>query len=142
MISKNNGILTNVEVLEFLKEKKDLREKSSSRNEMVEPSDPLRNRDKVEKQTLDFLQDQDNTISETTVEMNSKFLAEMKKLQAENDDYYVTESEFLQLCNQVPNQEVELFLILEDCDKRYTSEMLEKILSVIKTCFNLPDDEE
>ena len=49
--------------------------------------------------------------------------------------YNLTKAEILQLINLVPRTEVEVQVIIEECDERLTEHQVEQLLTIIRVCF-------
>jgi DNA-directed RNA polymerase subunit F len=131
IISKNCGMLTNAEVMAVVEEQREKRGKRAADPE-------LQNQQRIEKTTLSYLRK--SAIGKTSSAMCERFMGCMQKLQQEDDKYYVTEAEMLQLVNHVPVTEVELHLILEDCASRFTSDMVDRVLKLVRECYELPEE--
>ncbi|KAJ2040149.1 hypothetical protein H4S04_004747 [Coemansia sp. S16] len=56
--------------------------------------------------------------------------------------YDLTKAEVLQIINLRPKKQVELYLIIEECEERFASEDVEDILRVVTSALPRDDDDE
>ena len=145
VVSKNDGLLTNIEVLELMQD----RQKSHNPQNF---SEPLENRQYIESNTVIYLR------SSMKIEGNAKaptssrcmqFFKEMDRLAhlpatdpTSLCNAKLTESELLELSNHMPTAEVELFLLVVDGYTRCSALQVEAILTAVRTCFELPEKTE
>jgi hypothetical protein len=143
VLSKNDGLLTNIEVLELMQD----RLKSHDPKKF---SESLENREYIEKNTVKYLLDsmkiEGNTKAPTS-EMGVRFFKEMARLAhlPATDPVSLckarlTEAELLELSNHMPIAEVELFLLVADGYTRCSDLQVEAILAAVRTCFELPEE--
>jgi len=117
----NGGLLTNIEVIEILKEKAESRSKTSS---STATQLEFQNREAVTSKVLKY-GERMGYEKYTSVGI-AKMLSQIKAL-----DYGLTEAELMQIGNMLPRQAVELHPLIEDCDKRFDEEKLESLLEAI-----------
>jgi len=144
VLSKNDGILTNAEVLDLLQERLKTRDPQAY-------FEPLENRDYIESKTVQHLRDAMKIAGnkkDPTPDMCVRFFKEMSRLAhlpaTEPNSLrkaQLTQVELLELCNHMPTAEVELFLLVADGYTRCTEEQVAVILGAVRTCFELPVDE-
>lgn len=117
VLSLNEGLLTNVEVLELLEERRAER--------IVAPHNNVAqlDREHVELQTMRYLKA--SPIKDATGESVIVGLNALRKL-----DLVLTEGEMVQLANHLPSCEVEVYAIIEECSERLTTE---QVILVIET---------
>jgi hypothetical protein len=131
-------MLTNIEVLELLKEKR------SSRTNMLHIID-LQPREYIEAATVKFLQNSLHSADQgkgSNSVMTARFFAEMKRLSLLSpskgglSNVSLTESELLEMSNSVPRAEVELLLLITDCHIRCSEKQVAVILDTIAKSFD------
>ena len=119
VLSHNDGLLTNVEVLELLEERR------ASRTLAPHHNVALQDREHVELQTIRYIKS--SMVKDTTSHSAIKGLNAIKKLKLD-----LTEGEMIQIANHVPICEVEIHAIVEECTDRLTSDQITELLSVVK----------
>jgi homoaconitase/3-isopropylmalate dehydratase large subunit len=119
VLSHNEGLLTNVEVLELLEERRASRALAPHHNVA------LQDREHVELQTIRYIKS--SMVKDTTSPSAIKGLNAIKKLKLD-----LTEGEMIQIANHVPTCEVEIHAIVEECSDRLTSDQVTELLSVVK----------
>jgi DNA-directed RNA polymerase subunit F len=122
--SKNDGRITNVELLEILEERKEKRSKRSG------GSMALKSRDMMEERTIKYLKE--STMGAATSEMVNACFQRFKE-----QKWDLTEAELLQIANHVPKCEPEIYMIIEQCEARFSEDDVKEILDVIEECFKL-----
>jgi len=140
VLSKNDGLLTNLEVLELMQDRLKTRGPEAF-------SEPLENRDYIETNTVRHLRDMMKVTEdkkEPTSDMAVRFFEEMTRLASlpaadptSLRNARLTQIELLELCNHMPTAEVELFLLLADGYTRCSEEQVAAILQAVRTCFEL-----
>ena len=142
VISKNDGLLTNMEVLELMQD----RQKSRDPEKF---SADLENREYIETNTVKYLRDsmkiEGNTEAPTSA-MSERFFKEMTRLvhlpatdPVSLCNAKLTEAELLELSNHRPTAEVEVFLLIVDGYTRCSEVQVDAILAAVRTCFELPE---
>jgi len=142
VISKNDGLLTNMEVLELMQD----RHKSHDPEKF---SADLENREYIETNTVKYLRDsmkiESNTEAPTSA-MSERFFKEMARLvhlpatdPVSLCNAKLTEAELLELSNHRPTAEVEVFLLIADGYTRCSEVQVDAILAAVRTCFELPE---
>ena len=109
IISANDGLLSNIEVLELLKERKTI----SNDDYYI-----------VQKQIIQYIS---NATPIMTEDSSKLFVTEMKKA-----NFSLHEAEYIQLLNHCPTTTVELHLIIEECAERFTEEDTDFMLRLVK----------
>ena len=119
VLSLNEGLLTNVEVLELLEERRAER--------VVAPHNNVAqlDREHVELQTMRYLKA--SPIRDATGESVIAGLNALRKL-----DLVLTEGEMVQLANHLPVCEVEVYAIVEECSERFTTEQVTLVIETLK----------
>ena len=120
----NGGLLTNIEVMEILKEKAEIRLKASSATQLE-----FQNREAVTSKVLKY-GERMGYVKYTSTGIAS-MLSQIKAL-----NYGLTEAELMQIGNMLPRQVVELHPLIEDCDKRFDEKKLENLLETISNALN------
>eukprot|EP01041_Mallomonas_annulata_P003087 gene3087-6057_t len=121
IVSHNDGLLTNVEVLDHLQNTK------NAQKSHVFHAD-LHNREIIEAQVVKYSR-QTSRRNTTTSAQQLCFAKELKKLNID-----LTEAEILQVLNECPQHAVEIHLIIEECEDRFTEEQVESMLAVAQKC--------
>ena len=144
VISNNDGLLTDLEVLEILEEKRSTREKDSRGSIPREGAVPcdFRQRDLIERCVVDYL-------SMTQRNVNSKqarkFFSEIESLcmkSAEENGLAGVDfsfEELMQICNHRPLSELDMSLLIQDCHLRCSVAQVEIIINLVKSCFEIED---
>ena len=145
VLSKNDGLLTDLEVLEILEEKRFNREKESRDNIPREGAVPcdLRQRDVIERCVVDYL-------SMTQKNVNSKqarnFFSEIESLCMKSAEekglagVNLSFEELTQICNHRPLSELDISLLIQDCHLRCSVNQVEIIIDLVKSCFEVEED--
>jgi DNA-directed RNA polymerase subunit F len=117
----NGGLLTNIEVIEILKEKAESRTKTASTTATLLE---FQNREAVTTKVLKYGERMGyNNYSSAGI---AKMLSQIKAL-----NYGLTEAELMQIGNMLPRQVVELHPLIEDCDTRFDEDQLKNLLETI-----------
>ena len=114
--SLDHGLLTNLEVLEILEERRRVRPLGAHNNVA------LQDREQVELGTIRYLKS--SAAKATTSETMLSCLNAIKRLRLG-----LTEGEMVQLANHVPVCEVEVHAIVEDCADRLSSDQINSLLA-------------
>ncbi len=122
----NGGLLTNIEVMELLKEKAESRAKTSS---ATATQLEFQNREAVTSKVIKY--GERMGYGKYTSAGIASMLSQIKA-----SNYGLTEAELMQIGNMLPRQVVELHPLIEDCDKRFDEEKLESLLETILKAFN------
>lgn len=120
VISFNDGLLTNREVLDLLEERRVTRQAGKHHNILFQ------DREQVELNTIRYLKT--SAIKDTTIDSLLACLNAIKKLQ-----FDLTEGEMVQIANHVPVEEVEIHTIVEECAERLDSNQIALLLETIKS---------
>ncbi|CAO3608274.1 unnamed protein product [Cunninghamella blakesleeana] len=131
MIIKNakSALLSNYEVLSLLKEKHEYQREQQIDNPELEYPEHLRT---IQFELTGYL---DKTpVSTQTAEQIKTFLEVMSK-------YPITLGERLQLLNLRPKSEVEVYLIIEECEERFTETEITDLVDKIKASLPRDDDD-
>jgi RNA polymerase Rpb4 len=115
-----DSLLTNVEVLEILEERRRVRPLGAHNNVA------LQDREQVELGTIRYLKS--SAAKAATSETMLSCLNAIKRLRLD-----LTEGEMIQLANHVPVCEVEVHAIVEDCADRLSSDQINSLLA----CFTV-----
>jgi len=131
IVSRNDGLLTNVEVLALLEERRKRRDK----HRMLGPE--LQQRESIELSSIKYLRA--SAIKETPSEAVIKCLSAIKRL---NHD--LTEAEMIQIANHAPTLEVEVHMLIEECHERLNEEQIAALIECVQTHFQTEEkaDEE
>lgn len=107
--SSNAGLLTNIEVLELLKERrassKKSRKQSSSSSSHFDSVDELQSKELLEKHTIKYIESWKSGKAQTSESVGAK-LSAVKAMQLG-----LTEGELIQLSNHFPAHPVEVHLV-------------------------------
>ena len=128
LISVNDGLLTNAEVYELIKQHQSNRQAQQPKplNNREKTHIDLQNREAIERNALQYLESLShgsNRNLDTGAIRNC--LVKLKAL-----GYQFTEAEMMQLSNTIPKHEVDIHLIIEDCFNRFTEEQIEMLLKM------------
>ncbi len=139
MLANNGEMLSNIEVLDLLKERR-----AGRANKLH--STELQHREYVETASVKFLQNSLRAAAQgkgADMAMATRFLSEMRRLSSLPpsrgglSNVRLTESELLEISNSLPRAEVELLLLITDCHIRCSERQVAVILSTIAECFDL-----
>jgi hypothetical protein len=144
IVNSNVSFLSNFEVFELLKEtKEDLAQKLSAKK-----ANNLSNSKKLDQQNINIDKHLPTVVYESlrflektacvnqTPEIISNFLKKLEQRQ----DFKLTKFEKLQLINLRPASAVELQVVIEDSEERFTLEQMDELLEFVLV--NLPDNSE
>lgn len=123
----NDGLLTNREVLDLLEERRSTRAVAAHGNAL------LQDREHIEKTTMKYLNG--SAIKNTTSETVIRSLNAIKRL-----GLGLTEAEMIQIANHVPMNEVEIYLLIEECAERLQANQIALIIDTIKSMLENPVD--
>lgn len=125
VLSKNDGLLTNIEIMSLLQ----------GRDSQTRDSPAFMNRNRIEADSMKFLSN--SVINGTTVDMATECFEALAKLKLG-----LTPAELLQVSNHIPMTECEIHMIIEDAHERLIPEQFNSILTAVKECYNIADEEE
>ncbi|CAO3587651.1 unnamed protein product [Absidia cylindrospora] len=130
MIIKNakSALISNYEVFNILNERIEYQKEIQTTQPNVEYPEHLRT---IQFELAEYLK-KTPTKSQTTVQVKD-FLEQMGQ-------YTLTLGEKLQILNLRPKSAVEIYLLIEECEERFSEQDLDNILSIIIT--TLPHEEE
>ncbi|KAJ1984569.1 hypothetical protein H4R33_004323 [Dimargaris cristalligena] len=111
-------LLSNYEVLALLKEQETY-QKTQSKLDPIATSNLLT----VQFETLKFLNESPASVQ--TPDALQQYMEAMK-------DWKLTKAEKLQILNLRPKSAVELLILIEECEERFTVEQLEDILGIVE----------
>ena len=128
ILNKNSAFLSNYEVFKLLKETKEKEDSKykANKNQPVDKHLPT-----IVYESLKYLEN--SSCVQQTKQIIEEFYAKCKQ-------YNLTKVEILQLLNQRPASAVELQLIIEDSEERFTIEQMDDLLDLINNC--LPQTSE
>ncbi|CAO0798175.1 unnamed protein product [Mucor circinelloides] len=126
--SVRSALITNYEVLRLLEESQEAQKQVQKRDPSVEYPEHLRT---VQFELTEYLKE--TPCSTQAPEQISNFMKAMSKFE-------LTKAEKLQILNLRPKSTVEIYLLIEECEERFTEEDLEQMLSSI--IHTLPRDDD
>ncbi|KAI7866745.1 RNA polymerase Rpb4-domain-containing protein [Spinellus fusiger] len=131
MLIKNTRVahMSNYEVLELLNERQAFQKEALEKNPLQVYPEHLCT---IQFEMSDYLKS--TPCSTQTPQQVKAFLTAMK-------DYILTKAEKLQILNLRPKSVVELYLLIEECEERFTEEALDTMLTMITTTLERDDDE-
>ena len=117
---EEQGLVTNYEVMKHLQQVKS----------RIKKHKDLQNLRTIEFETTQYLGDIDEERTMTLIKM----FQPNANIETEEKDYFdkLTKFEKFQIINLLPTTIVELFLIIEECDERFDSDQLQKLLEFIQ----------
>ncbi|KAI9366355.1 RNA polymerase Rpb4-domain-containing protein [Pilaira anomala] len=132
MLIKNvrSALISNYEVLKLLEESQEAQKQVQAVDPSVEYPEHLRT---VQFELTEYLKG--TPCSTQTPEQIANFLQALSK-------YELTKAEKLQILNWRPRSTVEIYLIIEECEERFSEEDLEEMLDSIISTLPRDDDEE
>ncbi|CEP18147.1 hypothetical protein [Parasitella parasitica] len=125
-----SALITNYEVLRLLEESQDAQKQAQKADSSVEYPEHLLT---VQFELTEYLKE--TPCSTQTPEQISYFMDAISK-------FDLTKAEKLQILNLRPKSTVEIYLLIEECEERFTEEDLEQMLSNIITTLPRDDDFE
>ncbi|ORX90441.1 calcitonin gene-related peptide-receptor component protein-like protein [Basidiobolus meristosporus CBS 931.73] len=126
IVQTRSALLSNYEVFSLLKEQE------NERKQQVQHKHP-ENLLTIEFEVVQFLE---GTPSGTqTPEQLADFLESIK-------DFGLTKAEKLQILNLRPRSAVEIHLLIEECEERFSQERLEELINLVAEKLPRDDDEE
>ncbi|CAD5117405.1 DgyrCDS6178 [Dimorphilus gyrociliatus] len=126
VVEKTHALLSNHEVLSHL------RDIQNGTNDQRKPGRNQQNLATVCYSTVKFLE-QTPAVSQS-VEIIENF---MQKIEPFN----LTKAEKLQILNLRPTTQVEIQLLVEECEERLSEDDIEKLLQIVQTCLTTNDQE-
>ena len=145
IINARAATLTNYEVLRFLKEQKDSIKPAKSKKEKGSKQQMNKSLLTVTLETLSWLEDSPAGVQEEHhVKEFAQQLSEM--CQESKDDcgrsLQLSKQEVIHLINHRPGSAVEIQLLLENSEERFTEEQVEKLIQIVEECLPAPALEE
>lgn len=130
IISSNDGLLTNAEVLEVIKDNRTKRDAiiSSPGSLVTSTADKiaLQNRELIETKTIQYIKG--CKASKLSLEALGRCITRIKALQLD-----LTEGEIIQIANLSPDNDVEYYLIIEECAERLGDEKINIIREIMRS---------
>lgn len=123
-----SALISNYEVLKLLEESQEAQKQVQKLDPSVEYPEHLRT---IQFELTEYLKE--TPCSTQTSEQLANFLESMSR-------YELTKAEKLQILNLRPRSTVEIYLIIEECEERFTEEDLEEMLNNIITTLPRDDD--
>eukprot|EP00095_Tigriopus_kingsejongensis_P001069 snap_masked-scaffold631_size122145-processed-gene-0.26 protein:Tk01069 transcript:snap_masked-scaffold631_size122145-processed-gene-0.26-mRNA-1 annotation:"calcitonin gene-related peptide-receptor component protein" len=124
VVASQEALLSNLEVLHFLREERQ-RQFGGRPGHKATPHRSSGANATILLETLAHLEAQ--ACAQHTSEALSDFLEAVKP-------FGLSESEVLQLANQVPSSDVELHLLIEECEERLSEAQIERLLEIVSKC--------
>lgn len=91
------------------------------------------NRDMMEERTVKYLKK--SSMGSSSSEMINACFQRFKER-----GWDLAEAELLQIANHIPVNEPEIYMIIEQCDARFSDEEVTEMLHIITECFDKNDD--
>ncbi|KAG2199727.1 hypothetical protein INT47_012863 [Mucor saturninus] len=123
------ALISNYEVLKLLEESQEAQKQVQIADPSVEYPEHLRT---VQFELTEYLKE--TPCSTQTPQQVSDFLDALSR-------FALTRAEKLQILNWRPKSTVEIYLIIEECEERFSEEDLEEMLNSIIACLPRDDDE-
>ena len=145
IINARAATLTNYEVLRSLKEQKDSIKPAKGKKEKGSKQQMNKSLLTVTLETLSWLEDSPAGVQEEHhVKEFAQQLSEM--CQESKDDcgrsLQLSKQEVIHLINHRPGSAVEIQLLLENSEERFTEEQVEKLIQIVEECLPAPALEE
>jgi len=128
IVDADSAVLSNFEVLSYLREEKN--ERSQKQN---------KNKDRLLTLILEAIKHIENTPTSLQEEVHVKNFVETLQNLCTEENILLSKNEFIQLLNLRPKSAVEIQLIIDNSEERLTEDQVDKILDIVST---LPGDEE
>jgi len=128
IVDADSVVLSNFEVLSYLREEKN--ERSQKQN---------KNKDRLLTLILEAIKHIENTPTSLQEEVHVKNFVETLQNLCTEENILLSKNEFIQLLNLRPKSAVEIQLIIDNSEERLTEDQVDKILDIVST---LPGDEE
>ena len=146
IINARAATLTNYEVLRFLKEQKDSIKPANSKKEKGSKQQKMnKSLLTVTLETLSWLEDSPAGVQEEHhIKEFAQQLSEMCK-ESKDDcgrSLQLSKQEVIHLINHRPGSAVEIQLLLENSEERFTEEQVEKLIQIVEECLPAPAVEE
>ena len=123
VLNESSALLSNCEVLLLLNEIQENKSKLKDNKQLAT----------IAYESIKYLED--STASGVTPQQVHDFLTAVK------DTFRLTKAEKLQILNQRPNTLVELQLLIEENEERFSEEAMEQLLIVVKNTLNTSPEE-
>nr|CAD7610838.1 unnamed protein product [Timema genevievae] len=122
-INANAATLSNYEVLTLLQELRGSQKRTNNQSQLAT----------ITYETIKYLQDTPCNLQ--TPEMIHKFLKAL-------EPYKLTKAEKLLLLNNPPKTPLEIQLIVEESEERFSDEQVEELLQLVQSCELIPNEAE
>lgn len=126
----NEGALSDYEVFELMKERKDGRLHKSANVAYAE-------RNWMDHKVLKFLSQTHSKCAQLDAERIKQFLREVEKAAIP-----LTPAEKLQFINHVPVELVDVHLIIEDCAGRFSEVQIEELIQIVEQTLAIKQEDE
>lgn len=123
VLNEKSALLSNCEVLLLLNEIQENKSKLKDNKQLAT----------IAYESIKYLEDSHS--SGVTAEQIRHFLLQIK------DNFRLTKAEKLQILNQRPNTLVELQLLIEENEERFSEEAMEQLLTVVRKTLNTDCEE-
>jgi len=146
IINARAATLTNYEVLRFLKEQKDSIKPAKGKKEKGSKQQKMnKSLLTVTLETLSWLEDSPAGVQEE--HHVKEFAQQLSEMCQENKDdcgrsLQLSKQEVIHLINHRPGSAVEIQLLLENSEERFTEEQVEKLIQIVEECLPAPAVEE
>ena len=140
VINAKSATMTNFEVMRFLKEQKDSIKPPKGKKEKGSKAQ------KVNKSlltvTLETLSWLENSPAGVQEEHHIKEFAQQLSDLCQEGSMQLSNEEVVQLINHRPGSAVEIQLLLENSEERFTEDQVEKLIQIVDECLPAPPEEE
>merc|ERR1712025_1169012 len=140
VINAKSATMTNFEVMRFLKEQKDSIKPPKGKKEKGSKAQ------KVNKSlltvTLETLSWLENSPAGVQEEHHIKEFAQQLSDLCQEGSMQLSKEEVVQLINHRPGSAVEIQLLLENSEERFTEEQVDKLIQIVGECLPAPPQEE
>ncbi|KAI7906377.1 HRDC-like protein [Cokeromyces recurvatus] len=126
--SVRSALITNYEVLRLLEECQEAQMRDQKLDPTIEYPEHLRT---IQYELTEYLRQ--SPVNTQTPDQISNFLQALSK-------YDLTKAEKLQILNLRPKSTVEIYLIIEECEERFSEEDLEDMINCVVTTLPRDDD--
>lgn len=120
VVNESSKLLTNFEVHSFLNDLKANRKKN------------IKSLSTVTHTALKYI--------DTVTCAPQQTASQITKFKKAVEIYNLTKAEVLQLINLVPRSEVEVQVIIEECDERLSEHQVEQLLTILRVCFPVEEN--
>ena len=140
IIDARAATLTNFEVMRFLKEQKDSIKPPKGKKE--KGSKPQKVNKSLLTVTLETLSWLENSPAGVQEEHHLKEFAQQLTDLCQECSVQMSKEEVVQLVNHRPGSAVEIQLLLENSEERFTEEQVDKLIQIVEECLPAPAQEE